>query len=47
MQPILEQKNIDLGVALTKVTADKAVANAKEEVVSAEAAVVGKQASEA
>lgn len=46
-QPILEQKNEQLKVALTKVEADKEVADQKEKVVSAEAEVVNKKATEA
>ena len=47
MQPILEQKNEELKVALVVVNADKEVADQKERVVSAEAEIVNKKASEA
>lgn len=47
MQPILVQKNEQLKVALEKVTVDKAVANEKEKVVSAEAEIVAKNSAEA
>lgn len=47
MQPILIQKNEQLKVALEKVTVDKAVANEKEKVVSAEAEIVAKNSAEA
>ena len=47
LQPMLQQKNEDLKIALEKVNADKKVANEKEKVVSAEAEIVNKKATEA
>lgn len=47
MQPQLVIKNDELAVALKQVTADKAIADEKEAVVSAEAEIVNKQAAEA
>ena len=47
MVPKLKVKNEELSVIITKVTADKAVADEKEAKVSAEAEIVNKQASEA
>ena len=47
MQPLLIQKNEDIKIALEKVNADKKVANEKEKVVTAEAEIVNKKASEA
>jgi dynein heavy chain len=47
MQPILESKNKELEEALVIVNKDKAIADEKEQVVSAEAVVVNKKASEA
>lgn len=41
-QPILEEKNEELKVALVKVNADKEIADEKDRVVSAEAAIVNK-----
>jgi dynein heavy chain len=47
MKPILEQKNKDLAAALIIVNADKEVANEQEAKVSAEAAIVDKNAAAA
>lgn len=47
LQPKLLLKNEELKVALVKVNADKQIANEKERVVSAEAEIVNKKASEA
>jgi len=43
----LLKKNEDIKIALEKVNADKKVANEKEKVVSAEADIVNKKATEA
>jgi len=45
--PKIAQKNEELKVALVRVNADKAIANEKERVVSAEAEIVNKKAAEA
>lgn len=45
--PKIATKNEELKVALVRVNADKAVANEKERVVSGEAEIVNKKASEA
>jgi dynein heavy chain len=47
MKPVLEKKNLELADALVIVNADKEVANEKEKVVSAEAAIVNGKAEEA
>jgi len=47
MQPKLKVKNEELAVALEIVNRDKAIADEKEKVVSAEAEIVSKKASEA
>jgi dynein heavy chain len=47
MQPKLKAKNEELAVALEAVNKDKAIADEKEQVVSAEAEIVNKKATEA
>jgi len=47
MQPKLKVKNEELAVALEVVNRDKAIADEKEKVVSAEAEIVNKKATEA
>lgn len=47
MQPKLVQKNAELKVSLVQVNADKAIADEKEKVVSAEAEIVNKKAADA
>ena len=47
MAPVLTATNEELAVALVKVGQDKAIADEKEKVVSAEAEIVGKKAEEA
>jgi dynein heavy chain len=47
MQPKLVAKNAELKVSLVQVNADKAIADEKEKVVSAEAEIVNKKAADA
>jgi dynein heavy chain len=47
MQPKLKVKNEELAIALEVVNRDKAIADEKEKVVSAEAEIVNKKATEA